>query len=74
MRIKLVWERGVQNFIVLGLVPGTQLQITFLAWLILSAGLLFAVVVWIIHRLHLVRNWLIAIITSAAIRRRHLSA
>lgn len=41
----------MQNFIVLGLIPGTQIQITFLMWLYaFSAVLLFL----LRHRLRLV--------------------
>lgn len=49
----------MQNFIVLGLIPGTDIQITFEMWLIGAASLLFLITLlglW--HRL-LIRMWLI---------------
>lgn len=47
----------MQNFIVLGLVPGTQIQLTFTFWMIVSAlfvGLLMAV--FILARLDEIRT------------------
>lgn len=32
----------MQNFIVLGIIPGTNVQLDFTAWLIISASLLIA--------------------------------
>ena len=50
----------MQAFIVSGLVPGTDIQITFFSWMIISAVLLFAVICfWIMLRLHILRNWII---------------
>lgn len=49
----------MSELIVLGLVPGTQIRITFVLWAILMAGLLVGVVIWLGHRTHVFRNWLI---------------
>lgn len=49
----------MSEFIVLGLVPGTQIQITFILW-ILSMSILVAItLVWIAYRVRLFRNWII---------------
>ncbi|MEK7153612.1 MAG: hypothetical protein AAB834_06690 [Patescibacteria group bacterium] len=49
------------ELIVLGQVPGTQLQITFVFWLSLVVGLLVSGLVWVEHRTHAFRNWIIII-------------
>jgi hypothetical protein len=51
----------MQNFIVLGLVPGTGLQITFIGWIISSLIVLDALCVIFFIRKHLVRNWLVVL-------------
>lgn len=61
----------MQNFIVLGLVPGTHLQITFLIWTFMAAGLLVLTGVWILRRRHVVRRWVLATVTYWTIRRSH---
>lgn len=58
----------MQNFIVLGLVPGTHLQITFFIWLIGAASLLLIILGWIAKRKHVMRNWLVAVLASRTIR------
>ncbi len=50
----------MQNLIVLGLVPGTGIQITFLAWLVFVIATALLGVVWLVRRARLIRNWLIA--------------
>ncbi|HEX3568891.1 MAG TPA: hypothetical protein VHT70_04435 [Candidatus Saccharimonadales bacterium] len=49
------------NFFVLGLVPGTNLQITFYLWLLGASGLCLLIIVRMMQRTHLLRNWIIAI-------------
>ncbi|MET1032988.1 MAG: hypothetical protein ABWX94_00650 [Candidatus Saccharimonadales bacterium] len=51
----------MSELIVLGLVPGTQIRITFILWALLMAGLVFAGLVWIGHRTHAFRDWLITV-------------
>lgn len=51
----------MSEFIVLGLVPGTHIQITFIFWILLMVGLLFGGFAWFGHRTHAFRNWLIII-------------
>ena len=61
-------ECGVENLIVLGLLPGTNIQISFVFWLVvITAGLLFASL-WLVRRTHLVRNW---IVTTAVLIKTH---
>jgi len=50
----------MQTFIVSGLVPGTDIQITFFGWMILSSVMMIAVIIlWLMLRLHILRNWII---------------
>jgi hypothetical protein len=49
----------MQDFIVNGLVPGTDIQITFFGWIIISSVLLAATGFWLVLRIHIVRNWII---------------
>ncbi len=51
----------MSEFIVLGLVPGTQIQITFALWIIVVSGLLVVTLARLAHRTHLLRNWIITI-------------
>ena len=51
----------MQNFIVLGLVPGTNLQITFLGWTTGLLALTIFVSIWLIKRAHIIRNWILII-------------
>ncbi len=50
----------MQNLIVLGLLPGTGIQISFLFWLggVLTA--FFCIAVWLLRRVHLIQNWIVA--------------
>ncbi|HEU4914643.1 MAG TPA: hypothetical protein VFT16_04565 [Candidatus Saccharimonadales bacterium] len=51
----------MSDFIVLGLVPGTHLQITFILWIVLVLFLGAGMLVWIGHRLHVFSGWIITI-------------
>lgn len=51
----------MSELIVLGLVPGTQIRITFILWALLMVGLVFGGLVWIGHRTHAFRDWLITV-------------
>ena len=61
------------NVIVLGLVPGTNIQITFGMWL--AGGMIAALVLVLssVHRSHLIRNWRIAHSFSRTIHRQVLA-
>jgi hypothetical protein len=60
----------MQNLIVLGLVPGTGIQITFLVWQISLVVGMFLLVAWSIHRAHLIRTWLIVTMLYLTTHRR----
>lgn len=59
----------MHELIVLGLVPGTHIQITFFLWVLLVASVVAGTLIRIGHRTHLFRNWLIAITFVVLIRR-----
>ena len=63
----------MQNFIVLGLIPGTNLEITFALWLLGGAAIAAMVFAWHLQRTHRVRNWLIATTIAWTIRHRQLA-
>jgi len=73
MLINTLWESDVYNFIVLGYVPGTHIQITFALWLRIAEVLAVLVILYSIHHAHLIRNWLIAKSFERAIRRQQLA-
>jgi hypothetical protein len=49
----------LDGFIVLGLIPGTQLQITFDAWIIISASIASFVWLWRSYRSELLQRLII---------------
>jgi hypothetical protein len=51
----------MSELIVLGLIPGTKIQITFILWVLLVVGILASSVISFIHRTHFLRNWVIGI-------------
>jgi hypothetical protein len=51
----------MSELIVLGLIPGTQIQITFILWAIAVLLLGTGALIWLGHRTHLFRNWLITL-------------
>ena len=51
----------MSELIVLGLVPGTQIRITFILWILLMIGLVVGGLLWFGHRTHAFRNWLITV-------------
>jgi len=51
----------MSEFIVLGLIPGTQIQITFIFWSLLVIVLVTTVLVKTARRRHLLRNWVISL-------------
>jgi len=48
----------MQNFIVLGYIPGTQIQINFVGWLVIVS--IFCVLTLVVFKLHTLINWFIA--------------
>lgn len=63
----------MSDLIVLGLIPGTQLQITFILWVILVIALGISILIWIGHRLNVFRDWAITL-TLLMLTRRQLRA
>lgn len=59
----------LDEFIVLGLIPGTQLQITFDTWLVILTSLIGGVALWRSYRTELLQRM---IITSEIIALTHL--
>jgi hypothetical protein len=51
----------VENLLVLGLIPGTNLQITFFPWLIGAAILIAFIAVRSLRGARLLCNWVIAL-------------
>lgn len=51
----------MSELIVLGLIPGTQIQITFALWMVLVTGLGLTTLIWVGHRLHIFRDWVITV-------------
>lgn len=51
----------MSELIVLGLIPGTQLQITFVLWIILVSGLIIGGLLWLGHRAHIFRDWAVTL-------------
>jgi hypothetical protein len=49
----------MSELIVLGLIPGTQIQITFLLWTLLVITIVVTGLVSIVRRTHILRNWII---------------
>lgn len=62
----------MSEFIVLGLIPGTQMQITFLVWLIVAIGLTVYIVGRISYRTQAFQAWLIATSIMAQVQRQQL--
>jgi|GEM_PF-3159652 hypothetical protein len=61
----------MQTFIVSGLVPGTDIQITFFGWIILSSAMMVAVIsLWLMLRHHILRNWIIVTSVIVSTHRR----
>ncbi len=51
----------MDSFLVLGLVPGTNIQITFLTWLLAGAAVIGSLVLLYAKRRHLLMFWLLAL-------------
>ncbi|MFA5003738.1 MAG: hypothetical protein WC498_00450 [Candidatus Saccharimonadales bacterium] len=62
----------MKELIVLGLVPGTNIQISFLGWIIIFSTSFFVVVAF--KRRFTVRSWILAWYVAHLIRRYRLAA
>jgi hypothetical protein len=62
----------MQNLIVLGLVPGTHLQITFLIWIVMAILIGLFVAVWFVRRVHVIRNYIVGTRMISITRHRRL--
>lgn len=51
----------MSELIVLGLIPGTQIQITFIFWVLVVAALVITGLVSVARRTHVLRNWIISV-------------
>lgn len=51
----------MSELIVLGIIPGTQIQITFILWILVVTALVAASLVTIARRTHIFRNWVVSI-------------
>jgi len=58
----------MSDFLVLGLIPGTPIQITFVLWIIGVIGALVGFGIWFGQRRHLFRDWLIVTVLVVAMR------
>ncbi|HKR81577.1 MAG TPA: hypothetical protein VJR27_01095 [Candidatus Saccharimonadales bacterium] len=59
----------MSSFLVLGLIPGTPIQITFVLWLIGVIAALVSFGVWFGHRTHLFRNYVVTALLVMTVRR-----
>jgi len=60
----------VSEFIVLGLIPGTQMQITFIVWLVILIGASSYIMLRSGYRARLFHAWVIATSISIETQRR----
>jgi len=51
----------MSELIVLGLIPGTKIQITFVLWVLLVTAIAVFGIVNVMRRTHLLRNWVITV-------------
>jgi hypothetical protein len=59
----------MQELLILGLIPGTNIQITFAIWLTFVAGFFTAIFIALIKRRHAIRNAIIAFVIARQTRR-----
>lgn len=60
----------MSEFIVLGLIPGTHIQITFLLWVIVVSLLSVVGVAWGLRRARVVSNWVVTLSLFVLTRRK----
>jgi hypothetical protein len=61
------------ELIILGLIPGTQMQITFTSWLILAACIVSVTLIWNIYRSKKLRQTIVSIAWLRAVNHAQLS-
>lgn len=49
------------DLIVLGLIPGTHIQITFMFWVVLVSASSISLFIWVAHHRRIFRNWIVTI-------------
>ena len=59
----------MSDFLVLGLIPGTPIQITFALWIIGVSAAAAVLAVYFIKRAHLFRNWMVTTMVMVVTRR-----
>lgn len=59
----------MSSFLVLGLIPGTPIQITFLLWIVGVVGAVVGTVIWFAHRAHIFRDYYVTAMLVFAVRR-----
>lgn len=64
----------MSEFIVLGLIPGTHVQITFALWAIVVSILGAFLVAWLIRRVQVIRSWLSSLSSPSTPTRRKVQA
>ncbi|HUS26232.1 MAG TPA: hypothetical protein VMY99_02705 [Nevskiaceae bacterium] len=64
----------MSDIIVLGLIPGTQIQITFVLWIIAVGGMCLSLLSYYIRRKRLLRDLLIAASFALIIRHPYTTA
>jgi hypothetical protein len=50
----------MQDLLILGLVPGTHIQINFVVWIYGVIGLTFCVNIWIAYQTRLIKRWIVS--------------
>ena len=60
----------MSEFIVLGLIPGTHVQVTFSLWVIVVSSLSFLTLVWLAHRVRLASTVIVTLSLFALTHRR----
>ncbi len=51
----------MSELIVLGLIPGTKIQITFILWVLLVVSIVIGCLVTAMRRTHLLRDWVVTV-------------
>ncbi len=60
----------MSNFLVLGLIPGTPVQITFALWIFGVTAVVACAGIYFMKRAHLLRDWFITTVVVFVMRRR----
>jgi hypothetical protein len=63
----------MSEIIVLGLIPGTHIQITFVLWVALIVILFVSLTVRVVRRKHLLENWIVSVSLMVLTRRQTIA-